>query len=434
MKAFRRRFIVLNMCLAGIVLLIAFVTIGFFIGTNEYTELRSTMANVLKPWNTDNAVVSKNGSPPRNAPSDSKSKPSVKPDGERTGTKKTESERKHEHNNNITTMFYDRNEKKVTVLSEEVVFDEEADEIADAILVQQTDYGTISRYKIIYYRVNTGSMVKMAVCNEAYIGSRLIRMVLILSAAYLLAMGLLLLISFRLAKFAERPLRQSIEMERKFVADISHDLKTPITVIMANNSILKTNKDTPVSENMQWIDSTDRASEDMMQLVSNMLTMSAVDSQPKHIHTVPVSLSSAAERCVLQFESLAYEKKIELEEEIEDDLKVMATEEYLKRICSSLIDNALKYEPTGGKVIIKAYSRKHKAYYLVQNLNSKIEEEDLPHIFDRFYRSDKARTLTKGNGLGLPIISQMASLCGAEITVSSNEKEGTVFTVVFRRV
>ena len=150
MKAFRRRFIVLNMCLAGIVLLIAFVTIGFFIGTNEYTDLRSTMANVLKPWNTDNAVVSKNGSPPRNAPSDSKSKPSVKPDGERAGTKKTESERKHEHNNNITTMFYDRNEKKVTVLSEEVVFDEEADEIADAILVQQTDYGTISRYKIIY--------------------------------------------------------------------------------------------------------------------------------------------------------------------------------------------------------------------------------------------------------------------------------------------
>lgn len=222
-------------------------------------------------------------------------------------------------------------------------------------------------------------------------------------------------------------------MERKFVADISHDLKTPITVIMANNSILKSDRNASISDNMQWIESTDKASEDMMQLIGNMLTLSETDTQPTHIRTVPVSLTSAAERCILQFESVAYEKNVTLEESVEDNLNVCATEEYLKRICSSLIENAFKYEANGGKVIVKAYSRKHKAIFAVQNLNSRIAPEDLPHIFDRFYRGDKARTQSKGHGLGLPIIKQMASLCGADIEAVSNDKDGTVFTVTFRR-
>ena len=170
-----------------------------------------------------------------------------------------------------------------------------------------------------------------------------------------------------------------------------------------------------------------------MQLIGNMLTLSAVDTQSTHIRTVPVNLTSAVERCVLQFESVAYEKNVTMEESIENGLMVEATEEYLKRICSSLIENAFKYEPEGGKVIIKAYSRKHKAIFVVQNVNSRIASEDLPHIFDRFYRGDKARTQSKGHGLGLPIIHQMTVLCGADIEAVSNDKDGTVFTVTFRK-
>ena len=77
----------------------------------------------------------------------------------------------------------------------------------------------------------------------------------------------------------------------EFVADISHDLKTPISIIMANNSILKSNKDSSVADNMQWIESTDRASDDMMQLIGNTLTLSSVDSQPQ-----PYSTSEKGER------------------------------------------------------------------------------------------------------------------------------------------
>ena len=170
-----------------------------------------------------------------------------------------------------------------------------------------------------------------------------------------------------------------------------------------------------------------------MELIGKMLTMSAVDSQEQKIRTYPVSLTHEAERSLLQFESLAYEKNVILEDEIEEDLSVYATDEYLKRICSSLIENAFKYEKQGGKIIVRAYSRKHKAYFTVQNLNSRIDPEDLPHIFDRFYRGDKTRTLSKGHGLGLSIIHQMATLCGAEIEAVSSEKDGTIFTVTLKK-
>lgn len=439
MKAFRKRFIIMNMCLVGVVLLTAFVIIGTIICTNEYSELKNTMSNVLKPWNTDNAGSPKDSGPlQENADlPDKKERTPEKKDNQghekENVNKKSDSEKRRERNDNITTIFYYKNESKTKVMSETVVFDDDTDEVVSEILAQKNDFGTISSYHIIYYRVTSGNIVKIAVCSESYIGSRLIKTVVILSLAFLLSMLLLFLISTRLARFAEKPLRQSIEMERKFVADISHDLKTPITVIMANNTILKANKDSSVSENMQWIDSTDKASEDMMQLIGNMLTMSAVDTQTKKISTVPVSLTSAAERSILQFESVAYEKNVELEDSVVQEINVLATEEYLKRICSSLIENALKYEPDGGKVIVRAYEKKHKAFFVVRNINSRISEEDFPHIFDRFYRGDKARTESKGHGLGLPIIHQMAELCGAEIEAVSNDTDGTVFTVTFRK-
>lgn len=447
MRAFRKRFIIMNMSLVGVVLLTAFVVIGTIICTNVYGELKNTMSNVLNPWNINNAgspgglqenetLPDKKGNMPDksdNKNDDLPARPDEKKETKNNENKKSDSEKRHERNDHISTIFYYKSEKRVRVISDSEVFDANPEDIVSAILAQDDDFGTINRYHIIYYRETAGSIVKIAVCDESYIGSRLFKTVMILSLAFILSMLVLFLISIRLARFAEKPLRQSIEMERKFVADISHDLKTPITVTMANNSILKANKNSSISDNMQWIESTDKASEDMMQLIGNMLTLSAVDTQTKKISTVPVSLTSAAERCILQFESVAYEKNVTLEESIEDDLTVLATEEYLKRICSSLVENAFKYEPNGGKVTVKAYSRKHRIFFTVQNQNSRISHEDLPHIFDRFYRGDKARTESKGHGLGLPIIHQMAKLCGANIEAVSNEHDGTIFTVTFRK-
>ena len=305
------------------------------------------------------------------------------------------------------------------------------DDLVHDIISCEDHFGTLDEHGIIYYYEKANDVAKIAICSTSYINSRMFRIYILMAVTFIIAMLLLLPLSMKLAHFAEEPLKKAVSMERTFVGDLSHDMKTPITIIMANNSIIRSNPDSTINDNMQWIDSTDRAAEDMMQMISNMMTLTSVDVPKKNMETVPVSLTSAAQRCMLQFESLAYEKGIELEYDIKEELTVRATDDYIKRICSSLVENALKYEPSGGKIIVKAYSKKHKAFFVVQNLNSIISEDDFPHIFDRFYRGDKTRSLTPGHGLGLPIIKQMSVLCGGDISASSSSKDGTVFTVTF---
>ena len=186
-----------------------------------------------------------------------------------------------------------------------------------------------------------------------------------------------------------------------------------------------------VSENQQWLDSTQNAANEMMNLIHKMLTLSSLESAEKIVERQAVSLSSVAEKCVLQMESVAYERGITVEDEISQNIMILSTDEYTKRICSSLIENALKYESDGGNIKIKVHTSRRKAIFSVQNFGSVISEEDLPHIFDRFYRSDKTRNLYSGHGLGLPIVHKMCDLVHAYITVESNEKSGTIFSVAF---
>lgn len=487
LKEFRRRFIIQTMILVGVVLLVTFAAIGSIISRNEYVELKNTMAMILRPWkasdgesrspepkkgtssgSSDNknrlgdkeetepneGLLSMEEETSTNAdrssdketsgaensrpaadepPNEDKTPPVPKSDRYRQPSEKSGTNTTHSRvrDDSIATVFYYPAEDKTTVISDNIVL-EDIEDMVRAIVAQDEAFGTLSSYGVIYYREKTMDVIKLAITDIWYLRSRMVRTLLVLLLAYVLSMGLLLLISFRLARIAERPLQKAIHMERKFVADISHDLKTPITVIMANNAILRSNPSSRIEDNLPWLDSTDRASEDMMQLVTNMLTLSAVDMPQQKVTLTAVNLTSAAERCLLQLESVAYEKGVLLEEEIAEDLTVLATDEYVKRICSGLLENAVKYEPSGGKIMVKAYSRKRHAYFVVQNQNSRILPEDLPHIFDRFYRGDKSRNQSKGHGLGLPIIKQMATLCGADLQVTSTDKDGTTFTVTFQ--
>ena len=134
---------------------------------------------------------------------------------------------------------------------------------------------------------------------------------------------------------------------------------------------------------------------------------------------------------VLQLESLAYDRGVTLRDEIAAGVTVLGDEDGCMRILSGLIENALKYEPPGGSVDIRLRREKKKAVLTVSNPGSRIAPEDLPHIFERFYRGDKARGGSGGHGLGLPIVKQLCDSLGAEVGVRSSEAEGTAFAVRF---
>ncbi len=432
LKGYRRRFVISNMILVGAVLLAAFIILGVVAYRNDYNELKNTMSLILRPWDSPNdSFRSLNDEPMRDRPFDGRG-----PDDGRGGMPEEPDMRGQPNeridDKNIITVIYNVGDDEISILSDEQTLDRETlksaiHEIAD----KEKDFGILRGYKLIYFKEGIGESYRIALADTSYLGSRTLKNALMLFLIFAALMGLFLFISIRLSKVAAKPMENAIEMERQFVADISHDLKTPITVILANNSIIKSNPASTVSDNMQWLESTDQAAKNMTEMINEMLTLSSLESAEKNVVKSEVSLSEAAEKCVLQMESLAYERGVTIESETEGDVRILSTAEYAERICSGLIENALKYEPVGGTVAVKVFKAKKKAMLEVKNRGSVIDEKDLPHIFERFYRGDKARGMKSGHGLGLPILKKVTELSGGEITAASSAENGTVFTVSF---
>ena len=126
-------------------------------------------------------------------------------------------------------------------------------------------------------------------------------------------------------------------------------------------------------------------------------------------------------------DSVVYEKGLSLSENIPVGITVSAREDYLTRILSSLVENAVKYEPPGGCVSVTLREEHEYAVVTVQNPGALIPEEDLPHIFERFYRADKSRTGHNGFGLGLAIAREMTEALGGTLSAQSTPEVGTVF-------
>lgn len=411
-RDYRRRFVLLTMLLTGLALLLTFVVIGFLTVRGEYDQLKNTMAIVISPWNDADE---------RFRPADDGLQP---PDDRREDTRLAAKD--------IAAVIYNAESGEISVLSDSVLADTLDISGAVPVIVQQSeDFGKLREYGVIYYKEGMFGNIKIAVASTSYMSSIIIRNVLILAGAYIVVMALMLLISVKLAGKAAKPMEDAVEMERQFIADISHDLKTPITVVLANSSILKDSPESTVDQQMQWVDSTEQAAKSMMDLVGEMLDLSALDQPGRKFERSIVDLSAVTEKCVLQMESLAFEKGVELSSDMPEGLEVLADIDHVQRIVSGLIENALKYEPQGGRVEVALSGEKKKTVLTVKNQGSFIAPEDLPHIFERFYRADKARSEKKGYGLGLPIISKMAELSGAKISARSSACEGTEFTVEF---
>lgn len=427
LKRYRRRFVASTMCLVSLVLLAA-LGVQFVIQyRNAWDEMRNTMSLVIGPWDRPGDGFR----PIMQTPPETRDE--REGEDRRLQGKVGRQELPGIAREMIVTVFCDAATDEISIP------DRDHADLDDGVIIaavqearsMEADFGVLRESGLIYYRETVQETEKYAFADISYLRDRMVRSFLILLLVFLLTMGFIGLISLWLARRAAKPMEQAIEMERQFVADISHDLKTPITVILANNSILRSEPSTKVGDNLQWIDSTDEAARNMMHLIGQMLTLSSLESVEMTAKREPVDLSHIAEKCTLQMESVAYDRSITIETEIGEGITYQGDREYAERICSGLVENALKYEPDGGKIRVILSRQKKKALFRVENAGSVIEPEDLPHVFERFYRGDKARSQQKGHGLGLPIIRQMTELQGGEIQVESSAETGTAFTVSF---
>ena len=279
----------------------------------------------------------------------------------------------------------------------------------------------------LYFGVReTISGTKVAFASGSYITNSITNLALLLAAVCACVWVAFLVISIFLARWVVRPTERAWNQQQQFVADASHELKTPLAVMMANNSILLSHADETVESQRRWVESNQQEAHQMLDLVNDMLFLARPENAERQQVRDTVDFSGLVERNVLQFEAVCFERGIELAEEVAPGVSVLGDANRLQRLASTLLDNACKYADS--HVSVKLSKASGQARLSVTNDGAVIPPEDLPHVFDRFYRVDKARVRSEGGvGLGLAIAQEVAHQHGGAITVTSSESAGTTF-------
>ncbi|WNQ12828.1 ATP-binding protein [Paenibacillus aurantius] len=230
------------------------------------------------------------------------------------------------------------------------------------------------------------------------------------------------------------PIRLSWEKQQRFVADASHELRTPTAVIHAQTEMLLRHPDRSIEEESPRIALVLQESKRMGKLLDDLLTLARSDSNQLQIHPSALDLASLLGEVTEAFRLLAGIKDIEMTTAVETPLSLWGEEARIRQLMAILLDNALKYTPPSGRIEVAGGYRGHAVYIRVTDNGSGISEEDLPHVFERFYRGDKARTRAEGGtGLGLSIAKWIVEEHGGSIQLVSLPDNGTRVEVLFPR-
>ncbi|MCR4759908.1 MAG: HAMP domain-containing histidine kinase [Oscillospiraceae bacterium] len=248
----------------------------------------------------------------------------------------------------------------------------------------------------------------------------------IITSVILICIGvfILLMITVYLSRFVTKPAKAAMEREKQFISDASHELKTPLGAISINAQALKTQ-----DQDNKHIGNIISESERMNRLIERLLVLSKLDENTE-VQKTAVSLSSCIEEMALTYESVAYDKGIEYSYEIAENISFYANEDDIRQLTAILIDNAIKHTDSENKIFISLSEHSGAIRLLVENTGSGISSEDIPHIFERFYKADTARS-DNSFGLGLAIAKAVTERNGGVISVQS-ENSVTCFTVEFK--
>ena len=234
-----------------------------------------------------------------------------------------------------------------------------------------------------------------------------------------LSLILFFAISVLLARWTVKPVETAWNQQKQFVADASHELKTPLTVIMTNAEMLLDENHTP-QKRIQFSESILTMSKQMRGLTESLLELARSDNNSKEISFENIDFSALISEAVLPFEPLYFEKELTLICEIQDNIIVSGDSTQLCRLADILLDNAMKYSYPNTTVTVSL--KKHRDYciFSVSSHGDTISKTDLKNIFKRFYRVDKARSGNHSYGLGLSIAESIVKEHGGRIWAESD--------------
>ena len=226
------------------------------------------------------------------------------------------------------------------------------------------------------------------------------------------------------------------ETRKSFVANVSHELRSPLTSI---RGFLEAMHDgtIPAEEYDKYIDIVLSETKRMTVMVNDLLDLARIESGKTAIHLEIFDINELIRRTLITFEARIRDNRMDVEVKFaQEQYHVEADSAQISQVLRNLIDNAIKYTPEGGRLRLATYAVRREVYVVVQDSGQGIPEEDIPHLFDRFYKVEKAHTPTKqsGTGLGLSIVKKIIDRHGQTISVQSSKGKGTSFTFTLKRV
>lgn len=411
-RRLRRKFILINLLLVGVVLTVVFVLL---VASNarRYADQSQAAMRMALSWREDeNPRFEIGAPPPDHNPSDEGSRFTMVPvfvvtveDG-------------------VVTSINDGGQVEVSR--------ETAELAAAEALASGEDSGILRRLNLRFQlETRPDGTVRVAFADQSWESSSLRTLILNCLLVWALAMAAFFFVGLFLSSLALRPVETAWKQQRQFVADASHELKTPLTVILANTGIVLAHPSDTVSAQSKWLEYTQEEARQMKGLVEDLLFLAKSDAARQEFQTAQVDLSELVQGCLLPFEPVAFEAGVRLDAQMDPGLIPTGDEAQLRRLVRILLDNGVKYAGAEGAVSLTLTRQQDKLRLTVRNTGAPIPPEHLPHLFERFYRADAARNRAQGGyGLGLAIAKAIVEHHRGRISVSSAVESGTVFTVL----
>lgn len=250
-------------------------------------------------------------------------------------------------------------------------------------------------------------------------------------------LAMLIILFFTSRFFANqsiRPVKEAFDKQKQFIADASHEMKTPLTIINTNTDVLLSNSEDTIYNQAKWLHYIKSETERMTKLTNDLLYLTEMDDSRANMIYRKFNMSEAVENIILTMEAVIFEKNVSLDYEIEPDLMVLGSSEQIKQVVMILLDNAVKYTSAKGTVTMSLQKQQNDVVLAVTNTGEGIAAEHLTRIFDRFYRTDSSRARKQGGyGLGLAIAKSIIDQHKGKIYAKSTVGESTSFYVHLSR-
>jgi signal transduction histidine kinase len=251
-----------------------------------------------------------------------------------------------------------------------------------------------------------------------------------LERSIVVADGMLLflvaLLGYIIAGRTLRPIQENVNIQKRFLADASHDLRTPLAIMKSESQVLLQTGSRDHVEFKEVIESNLEEIDKMSRLVDDLLIMARTEEIPNKTAFADVQVGELLQKAAKKIVARASQKHIDFSYELITDGVIRGEQYQLERAVQNILQNALNYTPDGGKITLSSTQKGDSYHITVKDTGVGISPKDLPHIFDRFYKASHSRNEESGSGLGLPIVRQIIERHGGLVTIESEEGVGTV--------